>query len=124
MLFLPASIIAPANANAANAGSGYVEDIPLVVIRFNQPRVYFEKQLYIAASEAVKIKQNVIFDVVSFIPRRKTAELNQKISANSSQQAHKVIGSLRKMGISPNNIRVSKEPNRTSRYHELHIYVQ
>ncbi len=35
---------------------------PLVTIRFNQPRVYFDQQLYSAISKAIAVKPEVTFD--------------------------------------------------------------
>jgi hypothetical protein len=64
---------------------------PLVNISFNNPQVEYQKSLGYAAKQALKVKQDVIFDVVAYGP-------------NSAFYGNQVANDLVKMGVSQNNV--------------------
>ncbi len=115
---LPASPIFAQTAPVASASA----DIPLVVIRFNQRKVYFEQQLYNAVSRAVAIKPTVLLEVVSFVP---TGTSNRSVTEDMAKRnLSNVIQTLTKMGVPRERINVVNERSAALRYHEVHIYVQ
>ena len=132
-VFMGMSFLFPISSQAANqfqpASTKQLvvesdENIPLVVIRFNQKHMYYDRQLYQAASKAVGIKPSVIFDVVSFVPVTRNKEANRRYSRKASSETFGVVNSLLKMGVPKNHIRVSKDNAPDIRYHEVHIYVE
>lgn len=99
-------------------------EIPLVVIRFNQRRVFFEKPLYNAVSKAVAAKPNVVFDVVSFVPQASSSGSQDKVDANAASQQASVINTLQQIGISRQQIRVSRDIAPDTQFHEVYVYVE
>lgn len=99
-------------------------NVPLVIVRFNQDKVLFERQLYNAIAKAVAIKPDVVLDVVSFVPATGKENLDEKLSADAQTQTATVVNSLRRMGIPQERMRVSKEASDGLRYHEVHVYVE
>ncbi len=110
-------------AHATNAPSASNNDIPLVVIRYNQPRIYYDKQLYNAISKAIKIKPSVTLSLVSFIPENGSDERKERVKTLADRQIGKLIVDLRKMGIPRDRVSVSKEYVSDARYHEVYMYV-
>jgi hypothetical protein len=96
-------------------------DVPLMIVRYNQPRVYYDKQLYHAASKAVRIKPTVVFSVVSFIPTY--ADMQERIDNAARQQQQKLVADLRTMGIPENQITVTEEHVNDAKHHEIYLYV-
>jgi hypothetical protein len=47
------------------ANGAMAADEPLVVIRFNNPYVQYKNSLSMAVSEAVRVKEDIVFDVVT-----------------------------------------------------------
>lgn len=101
-----------------------VSNVPLVVIRFNQRKVMYERQLYNAISKAVEIKPSVVLDVVSFVPTTGNASNDEKVSQAALGQTSTVVTSLRNMGIPQERMRVSTEGAPGLPHHEVHIYVE
>ncbi len=104
---------------AGNVYAPPAADVPLVVIRFNQRKVLYERQLYNAIAKAVEIKPSVVFDVVSFLPSQ-----SKKAVSKAQSQTHQVVTSMRNMGIPQERIRVNREPASGIKAHEVHIYVE
>lgn len=99
-------------------------EVPLAIIRFNQTRVFYEQQLFKAVSAAVQTKPNVIFDVVSFIPKSNGDALQSDVDSAAKAQSERVVSSLKKMGIISKNIYTSKEHDPAIRDHEIQIFVR
>ena len=100
----------------ASASLAVPSNTPLMVIRYNQPKVFYQRQLYNAVSRAVAIKPSVVFDVVSFTPAAAD-------KAKSSQQTSALVGDMVSVGIPQERIHVSEQPVDDSRTHEIYIYV-
>lgn len=123
-LFALAMVTTPANTQAQPVPvQAPVNDIPLVVIRYNQPRIYYDKQLYNAISKAVKIKPSVTLSLVSFIPENGSEDRRERVKNLAEKQLSKLMVDLRKMGIPRDRISVSKEYVPDARYHEVYLYV-
>lgn len=97
---------------------------PLVVIRFNQPRVYFDQQLYGALSQAVAIKPEVMFEVVSFAPTTGQNDRDAQWQQAASQHTQAVVASMQSMGIPLERIRVTGQLQTGLRYDETHVFVR
>jgi hypothetical protein len=111
-MMMMACVMPLASANAQN-------DIPLMVLRYNQPRIYYDKQLYTAISKAVAIKPEVRFSLVSFVPEQGGEAMEQ----TASGQTAKLVASLKQMGIPQSRITVSSEKVNDAPYHEIYLYV-
>lgn len=113
-----------AHAQASQpAQPGAQEDVPLVIVRYNQERVYYDRQLYRAASRALEIKPGATFTVVSFVPQPASQRQQQRMQRLASKQTNQFVSDLVQMGIPRERIQVSREPVRDSRYHEIYLYV-
>lgn len=97
--------------------------VPLVVIRYNQPKVFYQRQLYNAIAKAVAIKPDVTFEVVSFVPSSAGGSPNEAVTRRAQSQTSALIKDMTGMGIPPQRIRVSKEAVQDARQHEIYIYV-
>jgi hypothetical protein len=115
------NFIQPAQAKQASespdSSSG---DIPLVVIRFNQPRVFFEKPLRNAVAKAVQKKPSVLFDVVSYVPQGKS---QSSIDAEASRHTQSIVNAMQGMGVNPNNIHTTSQPDSALQDHEVQIFI-
>ncbi len=98
-------------------------DIPLVVIRYNQKRVYYDRQLFNAASKALDIKPSARFSLVSFVPQYGSSRAKDKLHASAVQQTNKLIADFKEMGVPKDRINVSRELVDDTRHHEVYIYV-
>ena len=98
-------------------------EVPLVVIRFNQPRIRYSRQLYTAISRAVEIKPSVSFELISYIPATQNEQLNIKHQHKASSELAGIMKTLTSMGIPKNRIKVSKQPDGDIKFHESHLYV-
>ena len=99
-------------------------ETPLVVIRFNQSRVYFEQPLFTAVSRAVEVKPNVRFNLVSFVPATGDARRDQAMQQQASRNVSRVAQVIREIGIPETNIHVSREWAQGITHDEVHIFVQ
>jgi hypothetical protein len=108
----------------ASGGFAAAQQEPLVIIRFNQPRVYYEKQLYGAVSQAVAVKPEVMFDLVSFVPTRPDPKLNAGWEATSRQNAQAVMNSLKRMGVPTSRVSYRTEPVQNAQYDIIYLFVR
>jgi hypothetical protein len=96
---------------------------PLVVIRFNQPRVYYERQLYDAMSQAVARKSDVMLDVVSNAPATGNPTLDARWVATASHNTQAVVASLERMGVPRARMHITGATDADLRFDETRIYV-
>ena len=116
-LLITTVALAPVLAAAQSA-------VPLVVVRFNQPRVYYEQQLYSALSKAVAVKPDLLLDVVAYAPQTGSPDIDKAWLAQSGNDAQKVVGSLNQMGVPASRINVISQAQPGLRFDEVHIYVK
>lgn len=116
-MLLALSLVAA--AYAANAA-----DKALVIIRFNQPRIYFEQQLYGAISKAIAAKPAVKFDLVSYVPASGDKELDAKWQATARHNTQAVLKSMMEMGVPSSRITTRHAALRGGEYDELHLFVR
>ncbi len=97
---------------------------PLVVIRFNQPNVYYDQQLYTAISKAVAIKPDLMIDVVSYAPQTSSSSANEDWQELASKHTQRVVATLQQIGVPSARIHVSGTHQPGIRYDETHVYVR
>ena len=97
---------------------------PLVVLRFNQPRVEYEQPLYDAVSRAVAVKPGVMFDLISYAPVTGDARTDQGWQVTAGHNAQTVVASLQRMGVPISRIRVNGQQQPGIYFDEVHIYVR
>ena len=97
---------------------------PLVTIRFNQPRVYFDKQLYAAVSQAVAIKPDVTFDVVSLAPATGNPQIDAQWQQVASHNTQAVLAVMRNIGVPLHQIRVTGRSQVGLAHDETQLFVQ
>lgn len=91
---------------------------PLMVIRFNQPRVYYEQPLYSALSRAAEAKADVRFAIINYFPPNPQG---QKLAEANFQR---VLGTIRQIGVPNQRIDIRSEVAPDLNYSEVHIYVR
>ncbi|MFZ4125242.1 MAG: hypothetical protein ACOYJ2_04125 [Rickettsiales bacterium] len=97
---------------------------PLVVIRFNQPRIYFEQQLYTAVSRAVGVKPTVMFDLVSYVPTTGQEKIDAQWQATARHNTQAILKSMTEMGVPSSRITTRAQPVRGGEYDEIHLFVR
>lgn len=120
------SAVSPAVAQGYDQGVLAVNatsQTPLVVIRYNQPKVFYQRQLYNAVARAVAIKPDVVFEVVSFLPGAGPSSQSEAAASRAQQQTAALLNDMTNMGIPPQRIRVTREAAADARQHEIYIYV-
>jgi hypothetical protein len=116
LVMLVVSIMFPQFATAQS-------DVPLMIVRYNQPRIYYDKQLYNVAQKAINIKPEVIFSVVSFVPKAGEYGDQDTIDEAAEKQTAIFVAKLKQMGIPLKQINISKEYAPDARHHEIYLYV-
>lgn len=91
---------------------------PLMVIRFNQPRVYYEQPLYNALNRAAQAKASVRFAVINYYPPNPQG---QRVAESHFQR---VLTTIRQIGVPNQRVDLRSEPAPDLNYSEVHIYVR
>ncbi len=104
-------------------GATAQSETPLMVLRYNQPRIYYDKQLYNVVKKAVAIKPEVAFSVVSFVPKATSENVQDSLDNAARQHLNKFVADLRAMGIPQERINITNDYAPDARFHELYLYV-
>lgn len=108
----------PAAAEPLEPGYGQFAAIeaarPLMVIRFNQRNVYYQRPLYNAASRALQIKPDVVFSVVASGPE----------ADGVGQRGGEVVQALAGMGIPQRQIQYSAKADPQATSPEVKVFVR
>ncbi len=123
-LFLVIFTLFLSHPQAVRAQNVPVENRALVVLRFNQPRVYYEQALYDAVAKAVAVKPSVTFDVVSYAPATGDTRMDQSWRATAGHNTQSVVASMQRMGVPLSRIRVSGQHQAGLNYDEVHVFVR
>ncbi len=115
------AVAALACAHFAHA-EGYGTAKPLVVVRFNQPQVYYEQSLYQAISQAVAVKSGLLFDVVSAAPGGTANDMGWQQTASAHTQM--VVASMEKMGVPQTRMTITGQREAGLKFDEVRIYVR
>ena len=91
---------------------------PLMVIRFNQPRVYYEQPLYNALNRAAQAKADVRFQIISYAPA------NPRLQPLAENNFRRVLAIVERIGVPRSRIDLKREVDPALSYSEVHIYVR
>ena len=109
---------------AAPAGAGLASGRPFVVIRFDNPGVEYEQQLYEAVSAALSRAPDVAFDLVAVAPAFGTSEEITSNSEAARASSEKVMHSLLAMGLPADRVSVSQVSDPNVQSNEVRLYVR
>ncbi len=98
--------------------------VPLVVIRFNQPHVHYDQQLYSAVAQSVAVKPEVMFDIVSNAPLTGDASRDAQWVNTASRNTQAVVAAMKGMGVPMERMHISGQAKAGLRYDETHVYVR
>ena len=93
---------------------------PVMIIRFNKPRVSFQKQLSMVIRRAKQIKPNVIFDVIQYTPDTQSRSRLAQYSRNQQ----KVVRSMLSAGVSQSQLNMMHETTPDVTTDEVYIFVR
>jgi len=116
----------PKSHNAASPASDNTEEpqTPLLVIRFNQQHVYFDRVLRQAVESAEKAKADALYDVVSIVPTGgNNAQQNERLSANAAGNLGSVVQELQNLGVQPSRIHSTTQSSASATAQEIQIFV-
>lgn len=102
----------PASAYAQQ-GAALTNSEPLVIIRFNQRGVAYEKALYNALSRALEVKPTAIFDVVL-----------KPGGSGSDAALQKVVSSMQRMNVPAAQMTAQTGEPSGRRYDVVNVYVR
>lgn len=97
---------------------------PLVVLRFNQPRVYYEQPLFQAIEKAVAVKPAVMFDIVSLAPSTGNATTDANWQATASRNTRMVVASMQQMGVPLSRMQITGRQQPGLNADEVQIFVR
>ncbi len=97
---------------------------PLVVIRFDQANVSYERALYSALSTAMERKPDAQFDLVAVSPSRGNPAAQALGTSSARKFAEQVLRSLTDMGLSPQRVTLSAKSSETADVNEVHLFVK
>jgi hypothetical protein len=109
---------------AAPAGAGLASGRPFVVIRFDNPGVEYEQQLYEAVSAALTRAPDVAFDLVAVAPAMGTSDEITSNSEAARASSEKVMRSLLNMGLPADRVSVSQVTDPSVQSNEVRLYVR
>lgn len=121
ILSMAATVMIAASAQAQTASH---VDTPLMVVRFNQERIYYQQPLFSAVSRALEAKPDVKFNVVSLVPETGKKRADKKLAAEARLTTEAFIGDMIRMGIPQSRIHVSYQPGPYVKANEVHLFVE
>ncbi|HJR22283.1 MAG TPA: hypothetical protein VJ822_11725 [Dongiaceae bacterium] len=109
---------------AGPAGAGLASGRPFVVIRFDDPGVEYEQQLYEAVSAALARSPNVGFDLIAAAPEGGTAEETVSSAEAARASMERVRQSLLNMGLPTDRVSISQLTDPAIESNEVRLYVR
>lgn len=97
---------------------------PLLVVKFDHPRVQYEQALYDVVSEALRRKPDAKFDLVAVAPAKGSVSYVALGQSASKQQADAVLRSLTSMGVDPGRVGLSSTVSVAAVSTEVQLYVR
>ncbi len=109
-------------AAPAHAQAHHVK--PLMIIRFNQPTVRFERPLAAAVARAQAAKPDVRFTLVQFTPVYGDGPTQRQLAERADQLLQQVRGQIVASGVASSAIEVAQQQSTAITHTEVHILVQ
>jgi len=120
----PTPTMAPGVRSASPAPAGLANRRPLLIVRFDQPRVQYEQALYAAIAEALQRKPDASFDLLAVAPARgSVADVSLNTTA-SKRYAENVLRTMTEMGVNPNRVGLSSTTSMVAQNAEVHLFVR
>jgi len=111
----------PKNLSTADARASRQ---PLVVIKFVNDQVSYEKTLYTAVSAALQRRPNAEFDLVAVSPLSDSSSDLSEMTLSARKRAEAVLKSMTGFGLPPTRLRLSATMNGDVTSDEVHIFVR
>ncbi|MCH2546127.1 MAG: hypothetical protein MK052_00755 [Alphaproteobacteria bacterium] len=121
---LLALMVSAATMGAAHAQAVSYKDTPLMVVRFNQERVYYQQQLYNAVSRALEAKPDVQFSIISLVPETQDRSYNRRMQDEARHNTGLFVANMVKMGFPKNRIRIAYQIGPSIESNEVHMFVE
>lgn len=97
---------------------------PLLIVRFDQPRVQYEQALYASIAEALQRKPDAAFDLLAVAPARGSVADVALNSSASKRHAENVLRSMTEMGVNPNRVGLAATTSTAALANEVHLFVR
>ncbi len=110
----PTAFSTPAHAQVNNHNA-----VPLVVVRFNQTRVYFKRPMANAVQRALQISSDVNFKVVHYTP-----EGSRQTQEKAARNLQSVLKHLYGLGVRQGNVKVQNKTTAGLGHSEVHLYAR
>jgi hypothetical protein len=104
--------------------SSAVVDRPLVVIRFDRPKVSYEDALYTAVKSALDRRPTSVFEVVAMSPSAGTPGAAALAETTARRNAEAVVRSLSQMGLPSERVRLSSASSADAGTGEVRVFVR
>jgi hypothetical protein len=115
----------PGRGGAGMAGpAGTDGRRPLVVIRFDRPKVEYEQALYGAVSKALETRPDASFDLVAVSATKGSAAQAAINTTAARKNAESVLRALNSMGLPADRVTLSASSSATASTNEVHLYVR
>ncbi len=115
---------APAASSAPSLAGTAASRRPLVVIRFDRPRVEYEQPLFTAVSEALDRRPGATFELVAVAPEQGTPAQVALSASRARRNAEEVMRTLSSMGLPANRVGLSATSSDAAQTAEVHVYVR
>ncbi|MGE0151239.1 MAG: hypothetical protein AB7R90_01380 [Reyranellaceae bacterium] len=112
------------SASPAAAPVSLANRRPLLIVRFDQPRVQYEQALYAAIAEALQRKPDATFDLLAVAPARGSVADVALNTTASKRHAENVLRSMTEMGVNPNRVGLASTTSQVAHNAEVHLYVR
>ncbi len=97
---------------------------PLVVIRFDRENVPYQKAVYDAVQQVLKVRPEATFDLVAIAPAGGGTARVALNTGKAKRNAEGVLRSLIDMGLPPDRVVVSSRTSAGARDNEVHLYLR
>lgn len=94
--------------------------VPLVVVRFNEPRIYFKRPMANAVQRALQISPDVGFKVIHYTPGSGSSQTQEK----AQRDLQSVLKHLYGLGVRQGNVEVHHQKTAGLGHSEVHLYVR
>lgn len=114
----------PGPAGPAAGFAGTEGRRPLVVIRFDRPKVEYEQALYGAVTKALERRPDASFDLVAVSATKGSAGQAAINATAARKNAEAVLRALNSMGLPADRVTLSAATSGTASTNEVHLYVR
>ena len=97
---------------------------PLVVIRFDRPKVNYQQALYTTVSQVLDRRPDAMFELVAISPERVAIGQQSLGKTQSRRHAEQVLQSLTEMGLPPSRVSLGASTSATAYANEVHLYLR